>query len=325
MPGRAGLTEGGSMANPTVPTLDISRCSSAELAETLIDWSCALVVGHGVPRQLQRDMSAVSAAFFDLPEQEKELVRWPGTGMWHAWVPVYQGTEDLSHGGVPDLVEWFQIQEFDGFGLWPARPPEMRQVWEAYFRACSELAVRVTTMVADALDLPGEELPAWTERQFCNLAVNNYPPQAEAPLPGQLRLSQHTDENALTLLIANDAPGGLEVRKPGTSAWTPVAIPPDAFFIQPGDLLARRTNRLIHANVHRVVNPPRELAASSRRQTIVFFQYPDRSALVTPAPSCVARTGGEPLPPLQAWDHLMRNQTAYAAGQTERRLDDQAV
>lgn len=313
------------MADAVVPTLDLSRCSAAELTDTLITWSCALVIGHGVPEELQKDMAAVSAAFFDLPEEEKQRVRWPGTGMWRGWVPVYKGSADLNTGGLPDLVEWFQIQEFEGFGLWPSRPAEMRPTWEAYFRACSDLAINVTSMVSEALDLPAEDLPAWTERQFCNLAVNNYPPQAEPPKPGQLRLSQHTDENALTLLIANDAPGGLEIRKPGGEGWTPVAIPPGAFFIQPGDLLARRTNRLIHANVHRVVNPPRELAAASRRQTIVFFQYPDRDTLVVPAPSCVVRTGDEALPPLHAWKHIMRNQEAFTAGETERRLDDQPV
>src|SRR5689334_15417898 len=119
------------MADAVVPTLDLSRCSAAEFTDTLINWSCALITGHGVPEQLQKDMAAVSAAFFDLPEEEKQLVRWPGTGMWHGWVPVYKGSADLNTGGAPDLVEWFQIQEFEGFDLWPSQPAEMRSLWEA--------------------------------------------------------------------------------------------------------------------------------------------------------------------------------------------------
>ncbi|MEY2434993.1 MAG: hypothetical protein QOC92_4718, partial [Acidimicrobiaceae bacterium] len=36
------------MQNMAVPTLDLSTCSAHELADTLITWSCALIVGHGI-------------------------------------------------------------------------------------------------------------------------------------------------------------------------------------------------------------------------------------------------------------------------------------
>lgn len=313
------------MQDMVVPTLDLSRCSAAELAETLINWSCALVVGHGIPTDLQRTMAKISAEFFDLPEEEKDRVRWPGTGMWHGWVPVYRGDPDLSKGGVPNLVEWFQVQDFAEFDLWPPAPDQMKTIWSDYYRACARVTEQIASMLADALELPADDVPAWTTNQFCNLAVNNYPPQATPPLPGQERLSPHTDENGLTLLFANDAPGGLQIHKPGREEWVPVSLPSDTFFLQPGDMLARWTNRLIHANVHRVVNPPRDVAATARRQTVVFFQYPDRSATITPAPSCVARTGGTALEPLRAWDHLIRNQEAFTAGETTKRLDDSVV
>lgn len=41
-----------------------------------------------------------------------DRVRWPGTGMWHGWVPVSRGDPNLNKGGVPNLVEWFQVQDF---------------------------------------------------------------------------------------------------------------------------------------------------------------------------------------------------------------------
>jgi isopenicillin N synthase-like dioxygenase len=245
--------------------------------------------------------------------------------MWDAWVPVYRGDPDIVHDGTPDLVEWFQVQEFDRFDQWPERPAEMRAVWTSYYDACSGLATRIVGMLAEALDLPADDLPAWTQQAFRNLAVNNYPPQAEPPLPGQIRLSPHTDENALTMLISRKDTGGLQVRKPGRSDWTPVTIPPGAFFVQPGDLLARWTNRLIYANHHRVVNPPREIAATTRRQTIIFFHYPSRDSVVTPAPSCVARTGEPRLDPLHVGEHILRNQDVYAEGDDTSRLDESKV
>jgi isopenicillin N synthase-like dioxygenase len=170
-------------------------------------------------------------------------------------------------------------------------------------------------MIASTLDLPSDLLGAWTDQQFANLAVNHYPPLSEPPRPGQVRLSTHTDECGLTILTANDAPGGLEVRIPGTGVWTSVEFPEDSYLIQAGDLLARWTNRVVRANVHRVVNPPLEMIgdASTERNTLVFFHLPSLETQVEPAPSCVARMGGHALPPLDAFDFVISRQKTYVA------------
>ena len=55
------------------------------------------------------------------------------------------------------------------------------------------------------------------------------------PEPGQLRIRQHTDRGGLTLLWADQAPGGLEVMLPRSREWVPVLIPADAFLVQAGD------------------------------------------------------------------------------------------
>jgi isopenicillin N synthase-like dioxygenase len=314
------------MAQTQVPTIDLSSATADELSEALIQWSCALVAGHGIPDELQQEMSEISTEFFDLPEEEKNRVRWSGKGMWEAWVPVYRGDPDIvAEGSTPDLVEWFQFQRFEDFDQWPERPARMREVWKAYYDACSGLATKIISMLAESLELPADDVSAWTDEAFRNLAVNNYPPQPEPPLPGQVRLSPHTDENGLTLLTSRKDTGGLQVRKPGATDWTPVTIPQGTYFVQPGDLLARWTNRLVYANHHRVVNPPREVAAATRRQTMIFFHYPSWDALITPAPSCVERSGEPQLPPLNVGEHIMRNQDVYAAGDETSRLDESKV
>jgi isopenicillin N synthase-like dioxygenase len=76
--------------------------------------------------------------------------------------------------------------------------------------------------------------------------------------------------------------------------------------------MARWTNRVIHANHHRVLNPPGAGAPTLRRQSIVFARYPAWEATVTPAPSCVARTG-EALPPLRVGEHYLRSQGLFSA------------
>ena len=102
------------------------------------------------------------------------------------------------------------------------------------------------------------------------------------------------------------------MRLPSTGEWVAVTIPADAYLVQVGDLFARWTNLVVHGNVHRVVNLPRDVAAHARRQSVVYFHYPHLDTVVTPAPSCVARSGREALPPLHTGEHLLRRQAAYA-------------
>jgi len=311
------------MSAATVPVLDLTTTSAGELTQALVDWSCVLVSGHGIPDDLQQEMADVSAEFFDLPEQEKDKVRSTGQGMWQGWVPLYRGDRDfVKPGRVPDLVEWFQTHEIESFGMWPEKPARMRPVWLDCFQALRDLSARVISMIATGLGLPPEDLPAWTERPFYELTVNNYPPTT-APLPGQVRQIAHTDDGGITLLMARNDPGGLQIRRPHTPEgdWKPVVLPPGVVFIQPGDLMARWTNRVIHANEHRVLYPPGTGTRIARRQSIVFSRYPAWETTVTPAPSCVARTG-EALPPLHVAEHYMTSQVLFSAGDQQALLED---
>jgi isopenicillin N synthase-like dioxygenase len=312
------------MTAATVPVLDLATTSAGELTQALVDWSCVMVSGHGIPGDLQQQMADVSAEFFDLPEQEKDKVRSPGEGLWQGWVPIYRGDpEFVEPGVVPDLTEWFQGHDFESFPLWPERPARMRSVYLAFFQACRALSTRVVDMIATGLDLPREDVPAWTERPFCGIAANNYPARNEAPLPGQVRFSPHTDEDGITMVMARNDPGGLQIRRPHTPEddWLPVVLPPDAVFIQVGDLMARWTNRVIHANEHRVVYPPDAGATIPRRQSVIFYLDPARDTTVTPAPNCVARTG-EALPPLHVAEYIMRGQKVLSSADEQARLGD---
>ena len=91
--------------------------------------------------------------------------------------------------------------------------------------------------------------------------------------------------------------------------------------IQPGDLLARWTNRVIHANEHRVLYPPDAGVPIPRRQSTVFYLDPARESTVTPASSCVARTR-EVLPPLHVGEYILSSQKVYASGDQQARLED---
>jgi isopenicillin N synthase-like dioxygenase len=300
-----------------VPVVDLSLpTAGADLVRSLELASSALVVGHGVDLGLRQEVVARSRAFFALPREVKERVRWPGTGPWHGWQPVYEGVAELTGTRMPDLVERFEVHEVEAFALWPQEVAGFRDAWLAYYFSCATLASRLVRLVAAELDLPQAALADWTDRQFANLVANHYLPQPTPPLPGQTRVGAHTDRGGVTLLAADEAPGGLEVRLGGRH-WVPVVIPADAYVLQVGDLFARWTNRRLPANVHRVVNPPREVAATASRLALVYFHYPALDTVVVPAPSCVTRERPA-LPSLVCGDHLLARQEAFKV-----RVDEQ--
>lgn len=292
-----------------VQTIDLSAPGAGrKLVQVLEEDSCTFAVGHGVDPDLRRRMVAVTRAFFALDPAEKSTVRWDGTGEWKGWQPVYEGRPEMTGSRVPDLLERFEAQALAQFQLWPTTPAGFAETWTAYYAACAGVASRIVGLLVDELDLPRELLPAWTSGQFANLVANHYLAQPEPPEPGQVRTGAHTDRGGFTLLWAEQVPGGLEVRRPGSTDWTAVLIPEDAYLLQVGDMLSRWVNGRIKANVHRVANPPRDVAATASRLALVYFHYPSLDTTIVPAPSCVT---GRTLPPLAAREHFFHRQEHF--------------
>ncbi len=308
----------------TVPCVDLAADPPSAFTDALAASSAVFVVNHGVPARLIEAMVEVSTAFFDLPREEKLPTRWPGDGLWRGWQPVYEGDEDLTGGRLPDLLERFEVSMSgprletpaglaalrETFSLWPSAPEPFARVWTEYYAALGTLASRLMTQIMTDLRLPGEVAAAWTDEHYANLVAINYIEQPIPPEPGQLRIRGHVDRGGLTLLWADQSPGGLEVMLPHSRSWVPVMIPPDAFLVQAGDLLTRWTNRVIRPNIHRVVNPPLELAATSRRLSIPYFHYPRLDLVVEAAPACVTADRRAPHP-VVAGDHVFRRQEDY--------------
>jgi isopenicillin N synthase-like dioxygenase len=71
-----------------------------------------------------------------------------------------------------------------------------------------------------------------------------------------------------------------------------------------GDMLARWTNDRWVSTLHRVVNPPLDLAPLSRRQSIVFFQNPNYDAVVSCLPSCTDTANPPKYPTTTSGGHL---------------------
>ncbi|HKO06319.1 MAG TPA: 2OG-Fe(II) oxygenase family protein, partial [Alphaproteobacteria bacterium] len=114
----------------------------------------------------------------------------------------------------------------------------------------------------------------------------------------------HTDYGALTILKSENRPGGLEVRM-RDETWQPIAIAPDTFVVNLGDLMQLWTNDCWVSNLHRVANPPRDAALGSRRQSIVFFYQPNYDAVIACLPGCAGPGNPPKYAPVTSGEHRL--------------------
>ena len=331
------------MAMTAVPVIDISAYRSGDavarrrLAEE-VDRTCReigfmVISGHGVDPELIDAVEEISRAFFDLPLEEKMRIVRPAPDVTRGYMPIKAEVLVRSRGGnAPgDLNESLMIGPVDADGspyyaaaeagrhfapnLWPERPTGLREIYERYYRVMDTLAIDLMRLFALALGLPERHFDASVDRSISRLRVRNYPAPLETPVPGQLRAGAHSDYGSLTILKTEDRPGGLQVQgKDGE--WLDVPHRPGCFVVNIGDMLARWTNDRWVSTLHRVVNPPPDRMAESRRQSIVFFQNPNYDAVVACLPSCADAANPPKYPPTTSGGHLrekfVATQQAYA-------------
>src|SRR5580693_7715604 len=75
------------------------------------------------------------------------------------------------------------------------------------------LSLHILQLFARALGLDDHYFDGKVDRHTSTMRVIYYPPQAEAPAPGQLRAGEHTDYGTVTILKGEDVPGGLQVKR----------------------------------------------------------------------------------------------------------------
>jgi isopenicillin N synthase-like dioxygenase len=324
------------MALAAVPVIDISpywsgnpdarRALAAEVDRTCRDIGFMVIAGHGVAAALIEAVESTSRAFFDLPLPEKMRIVRPAPDVTRGYMPMKAEVLVRSRGGnapgnpnVGDLNESLMIGPVDATAapyytspaagrhfasnLWPERPAELRAAYEAYYRVVDGLAVDLMRIFALALDLPEHYFDSSVDRSISRLRVRNYPAPEVAPEPGQLRAGAHSDYGSLTILKTEDRPGGLQVQS-SAGEWLDVPHLPGCFVVNIGDMLARWTNDRWVSTLHRVVNPPLDRAAESRRQSVVFFQNPNYDAVVACLPSCTDSSRPPKYPPTTSGGHL---------------------
>jgi isopenicillin N synthase-like dioxygenase len=315
----------------TVPTVDIgpflagSQSDRAEVVSEVRraceDIGFFLICGHGVPGALVERIRTVSNAFFDLPIEEKLKSRTDSAivgasgfevmgkaalarSLGKESPPDYREGYKIGVLSIPDHDPYYQSEEARKYfppNVWPARPTDFRRIYEDYYRVMERLSADIMRIFALALDLDEHFFVDKMDKPVNKLTAIRYPAQTVPPGKGQLRAGEHTDYGTLTILLAEDKPGGLQV-KLRNGAWLDVHPPNGTFVINIGDLMMRWTNDHWISNLHRVVNPPREFSEIPRL-SIVFFQKPNYDAEI----KCIEKYAGTHSPAkyaaIMAGDH----------------------
>ena len=295
-----------------------------EVAQAFENVGFMTIVGHGFPRELVAKTRKAASAFFDLPVKRKLQFVSQANKLLRGYLPVGGEAASLAdHKGgpaIPDLKEAFSVGPVDvseetlslaqataayAPNLWPEKPADFRVAAETYYREMEQLVFRMLKIFAYALDLPEPFFASYFDKHSCLLRMQNYPEQEVEPEPGQLRIGEHTDYGAFTLVNADDAPGGLQVLG-RSKEWIDVFPAPDSFVVNISDMMMTWTNDRWISNTHRVVNPPRGVQDATRRLAIVFFVNPNHDALIECIPTCQGPDNPPRHVPVLAGEHRFR-------------------
>jgi len=321
------------MTMKTIPTIDIApflngdaeqrKQVAAEVKQACEEIGFFLIKGHGVDQGLIDQTYQSAANFFHMPVEEKLKIKQPSPEVPRGYTPFKGETLSASLGKAApaDLKEmidfgpvdvpndaYFHSPEAEHFfdeNLWPEQPPEFREIMKAYYRRMNRLANDLMSIFAHALDLPENFFFDKLDKNISAVRLICYPEQKVMPEPGQLRGGAHTDYGTLTILMSDKAAGGLQAQH-RDGYWVDVVIEPGTYVVNIGDIMQIWTNDQWVSTMHRVVNPPAELADKSRRHSVVFFHQPNYDARIDTLPSCYDDASPNRYEPINYHEHWTR-------------------
>jgi isopenicillin N synthase-like dioxygenase len=274
---------------------------SDALSAGLREYGFIILTDHNVPPALLERAYRCAAAVFALPEAEKRRY----AGGLRGYTPF--GVEHAKGNPTPDLKEFWQIghdpepgappSPFSAPNIWPERPADFREVFQALFAALNETGCLLLEALAPTLGLASGHFDPLVRRGDSVLRVLHYPPIGASADPNAVRAAAHEDINLLTILVAARGKGLELLDRDG--AWLPVITEANALIVDSGDMLARLTNDVIPATTHRVVNSENPHVS---RYSMPFFMHPTSDTSLAALPSCIGE--GARYAPITAGDFL---------------------
>ena len=241
-----------------------------------------VMTGHGFPEPLVTRIYDASRAFFDLPAEEKNAIGESGAvmgGLMRFGFGEEALAATLGSKSIGDLKETLDFGPGFRGAPWPVNPPDLEPAWRAYYAAISDLAGTLRRVFAAAIGLAEDYFEDKFRDHLSSLRVIDYPEQPVPPAPGQLRAGAHSDYGVLTILLTDEAPGGLQVRT-RAGVWIDVPHIPASFVVNIGDAMMCWTDDRWISTRHRVVNPLVNSGQPTRRQSIAYFHNPARDTVI---------------------------------------------
>ncbi|MBA2745502.1 MAG: isopenicillin N synthase family oxygenase [Flavisolibacter sp.] len=236
------------------------------------------VKNHGIPDDLIADLYKYVQQFFSLSDdvklsyEKKELAGQRGYTSF--------GREHAKGFDAPDLKEFFQfgqtvedndpVKEEYPDNVMVSEVPEFSPTLLKAYENFEKSGTSLLRAIALYLQLDENYFDEWVHNGNSILRAIHYPPIKNEP-KSAIRAEQHEDINLITLLVGASADGLQILTK--QNEWVGVTSLPEQIVVNVGDMLQRLTNNKLRSTTHRVVNPPRELWATSRF-SIPFFLHP---------------------------------------------------
>ncbi|RCV15826.1 hypothetical protein SETIT_3G088900v2 [Setaria italica] len=184
-------------ATASLPVIDMSRGRS-EVRRAILDagmeFGFFMVVNHGIPEEVTRDMEDVCEEFFQLPAADKAYMYSEDR---HKPNRIFSGTTYETWRDCLRLACPFPIG--DGTKDWPHTPQRLRGVIENFTTLTRGVGMELLQLLCEAMGLRPDYFEGDISGGDVILNINHYP---TCPNPSKtLGLPPHCDRNLITLLL----------------------------------------------------------------------------------------------------------------------------
>lgn len=260
-----------------LPLIDLSTANPREVLAAFRQRGAVLVRDASVPTARCQQALADAAAFFALPQAEKDALSMAGSPHFRGYSLMHTDRDwrEQIHLGreCAALPAGEPGSALQGPNRWPADAAWRDRMLD-YLDAVERVGQRLLSFVAQGLGLPADAF-AGEQPPYLLMKLIGYHPQAAgaAVRPG---VAAHLDFSWLTLTLQDDT-GGLEVQD-RDGRWIAVDPVPGCWLVNIGELLQFATRGACIATPHRVVNR----SISRSRVSIPVFLNPGLAATVAP-------------------------------------------
>ncbi|KAF8406065.1 hypothetical protein HHK36_008145 [Tetracentron sinense] len=280
-----------SEAEEEIPTIDFSLLISTspdqrskivqDLGKACRDWGFFMVINHGVPESLRKEMLDACHRFFHLMEGEKQ--EFEGK---HVLDPIRCGTS--FNASVEKVFFWrdflkvFVHPQFH----FPSKPPGFSEVSLEYCKRTREVARELIKGISESLGLEKYYIDKAMELESgLQIFIANLYPQCPQPELA-MGMPPHSDHGLLTILIENEI-SGLQLHHNGK--WVNVKSIPNSFLVNTADHIEILSNGEYKSVLHRAV-----VNNKAPRISLALAHGPSLDTVVSPAQELVDRENHRP-------------------------------